>query len=292
MDVSAPGQLRIVDFIGFDPDANLLIQGEAQAVLAALQTHPNYSQMLAGGVKLAYLDPPFNTGRNFKHYADRASPSTWNTKLKDLLMPVRNIISADGSVWLHLDDSEQHRARLVLDEVFGIDNFVATVIWERTKMPRLGNKAFAVRHDYLHVYRKSDSFRLARPANRPVEAIWRGEHVGSNEDATAESTTLFGSPFVTPKPEKLIRTILELTTAPGDLVLDCFSGSGTTAAVAHKLSRRWLGIEAEAATVENFFKPRMRQVVEGADRGGISPELDWAGGGGFTELVLQRNLEH
>jgi adenine specific DNA methylase Mod len=292
VDVSAPGQLRIVDFIGFDPDANLLIQGEAQAVLAALQTHPNYSQMLAGGVKLAYLDPPFNTGRNFKHYADRASPSTWNTKLKDLLMPVRNIISADGSVWLHLDDSEQHRARLVLDEVFGIDNFVATVIWERTKMPRLGNKAFAVRHDYLHVYRKSDSFRLARPANRPVEAIWRGEHVGSNEDATAESTTLFGSPFVTPKPEKLIRTILELTTAPGDLVLDCFSGSGTTAAVAHKLSRRWLGIEAEAATVENFFKPRMRQVVEGADRGGISPELDWAGGGGFTELVLQRNLEH
>jgi adenine specific DNA methylase Mod len=292
VDVNAPGQLRILDFVGLDPDDNLLIQGEAQAVLAALQTHPNHSQILAGGVKLAYLDPPFNTGRNFKHYPDRATPSTWNTKLKELLMTVRNLLLADGSLWLHLDDSEQHRARLVLDEVFGIDNFVATVIWERTKMPRLGNKGFAVRHDYIHVYRKSDSFRLARPANRPVEAIWRGKHVGSNEDATAESTTLFGSPFVTPKPERLIRTILELTTAPGDLVLDCFSGSGTTAAVAHKLSRRWLGIEAEAATVETFFKPRMRQVVEGADRGGISPELDWAGGGGFTELVLQRNLEH
>lgn len=175
----------------------------------------------------------------------------------------------------------------MLDEVFGVDNFVATVIWERTKMPRLGNKAFAVRHDYIHVYRKSNSFRLARPANRPVEAIWTSADVGSNEDATAESTTLFGSPFVTPKPENLIRTIVELTTEPGDLVLDCFSGSGTTAAVAHKLGRRWLGIEAEAATVENFFKPRMRQVVEGADRGGISPEIGWAGGGGFTELVLE-----
>lgn len=287
MDVSAPGQLRIVDFVGFDPDENLLLQGEAQAVLAALQDHPNYSQVLAGGAKLAYLDPPFNTGRNFKHYPDRATPSTWNAKLKDLLTQIRGLLSADGSVWLHLDDSEQHRARLVLDEVFGVDNFVATVIWERTKMPRLGNKAFAVRHDYIHVYRKSNSFRLARPANRPVEAIWRGEHVGSNEDATAESTTLFGSPFVTPKPENLIRTILELTTEPGDLVLDCFSGSGTTAAVAHKIGRRWLGIEAEAATVENFFKPRMRQVVEGEDRGGISPEIGWAGGGGFTELVLE-----
>lgn len=291
MNVSAPRQLRIVDFVGFDPDENLLIDGEAQAVLTAVLSHPSYSQLLTGRVKLAYLDPPFNTGRNFKHYFDRETPSTWNTKLKELLTTVRDILSVDGSVWLHLDDSEQHRARLVLDEVFGIDNFVATVIWERTKMPRLGNKAFAVRHDYIHVYRKSDSFRLARPANRPVEAIWPSADVGSNEDATAENTALFGNPFATPKPERLLRTIIELTTAPGDVVLDCFSGSGTTAAVAHKLGRRWLGIEAEAATVGTFFKPRMRQVVEGSDRGGISRELGWTGGGGFTELVLEHTLD-
>lgn len=290
MEISAPSRLRILDFVGFDPDENLLIHGEAQAVLTALQIHPSYSQLLTGRVKLAYLDPPFNTGRNFKHYLDRATPSIWNTKLKELLTLVRNLLSEDGSVWLHLNDSEQHRARLVLDEVFGIDNFVATVIWERTKMPRLGNKAFAVRHDYIHVYRKSDSFRLARPANRPVEAIWTSADVGSNDDATAESTALFGNPFATPKPEKLLRTIMELTTAPGDLVLDCFSGSGTTAAVAHKLGRRWLGIEAEAATVETFFKPRMRQVVEGTDRGGISHDVCWTGGGGFTELVLEDTL--
>jgi adenine specific DNA methylase Mod len=291
VDVTAPGQLRIHDFVGLDPDDNLLIQGEAQAVLAALQTHPRYSRMLAGGVKLAYLDPPFNTGRNFGHYLDRDTPSRWNTKLKDLLMMVRNLLVADGSVWLHLDDSEQHRARLVLDEVFGNDNFAATVIWERTKMPRLGSKAFAIRHDYIHVYRKSSAFRLARPENRPVEAIWTSADTGSNEDATAESATLFDSPFATPKPEKLLRRIIELTTEPGDLVLDCFSGSGTTAAVAHKLGRRWLGIEAEAATVENFFKPRMRQVVEGTDRGGVSNEIGWIGGGGFTELVLEQQLD-
>ncbi len=291
MDVNAPRQLRILDFVGVDPDDNLLIQGEAQAVLAALQNHPNYSHILAGGVRLAYLDPPFNTGRHFKHYLDRDTPSRWNTKLKDLLKTVRDLFADDGSVWLHLDDSEQHRARLVLDEVFGIANFVATIVWERTKMPRLGNKAFAIRHDYIHVYRKSSAFQLARPENRPVEAIWTSADVGSNEDATAESTTLFDSPFATPKPEKLLRRIIELTTEPGDLVLDCFSGSGTTAAVAHKLGRRWLGIEAEAATVKNFFKPRMSQVVEGADRGGISQDIGWAGGGGFTELVLQPNFD-
>ncbi len=158
-------------------------------------------------------------------------------------------------------------------------------------MPRLGNKAFAIRHDYIHVYRKSSAFRLARPENRPVEAIWTSREVGSNEDATAESATLFGGSFATPKPEKLLRRIIELTTELGDLVLDCFSGSGTTAAVAHKLGRRWLGIEAEAATVENFFKPRMRQVVEGTDRGGVSDEIGWIGGGGFTELVLQRHTD-
>ncbi len=291
MNVSAPRQLRIVDFVGFDPDDNLLIGGEAQEVLTALQIHPSYTQLLTGRVKLAYLDPPFNTRRNFKHYPDSATPSTWNTRLKELLTTIRNLLSEDGSVWLHLDDSEQHRARLVLDEVFGIDNFVATVIWERTKMPRLGNKAFAVRHDYIHVYRKSDSFRLVRPANRPVEAIWTSADVGSNDDATAESTALFGNPFATPKPEKLLRTIIELTTASGDVVLDCFSGSGTTAAVAHKLGRRWLGIEAAAATVETFFNPRMRKVVEGTDRGGISYEVGWMGGGGFTELVLEHTLE-
>ena len=292
MEANAPGQLRILDFIGLDPDDNLLIQGEAQEVLAALRNHPNYSKILAGGVKLTYLDPPFNTGRNFKHYLDKAPPATWNTKLRELLKTVRDILAEDGSVWLHLDDSEQHRARLVLDEVFGIDSFVATIVWERTKMPRLGNKAFAIRHDYIHVYRKSRAFRLARPENRPVEAIWTSAESGSNEDATAESATLFASPFATPKPEKLLRRIIELTTAPGDLVLDCFSGSGTTAAVAHKLGRRWLGVEAEAATVGNFFKPRMRQVVEGSDRGGVSQDLGWAGSGGFTELALQRNLDH
>ena len=291
MDASAPVHLRILNFVGLDPDDNLLIQGEAQAVLTALQKHPNYSQILAGGVKLTYLDPPFNTGRGFKHYLDRETPSQWNTKLRELLTLVRDILSSDGSVWLHLDDSEQHRARLVLDEIFGTDNFVATVVWQRTKMPRLGNKAFAVRHDYIHVYRKSSAFQLARPENRPVEAIWTSADFGSNEDATIESTRLFGSPFSTPKPEKLLRRIIELTTAPGDLVLDCFSGSGTTAAVAHKLGRRWLGIETEAATVENFFKPRMHQVVEGSDRGGVSQDLGWAGGGGFTELVLRPNLD-
>ena len=78
------------------------------------------------------------------------------------------------------------------------------------------------------------------------------------------------APFATPKPEKLLRRVIEIATRPGDLVLDAFAGSGTTAAVAHKLGRRWLAIELQAETVEHFTAPRLRKVALGKDMGGIS----------------------
>ena len=151
-------------------------------------------------------------------------------------------------------------------------------------MPRWGKKPFAVRHDYIHVYRKSPAFRLARPSEHPIAAIWPCEDVGSSDDALAESMQLFVDPFATPKPEKLLRRVVELTTEPGDIVMDCFAGSGTTPAVAHKLGRRWVAIERETTTVNHFLKPRMEQVVDGVDRGGISKIVGWSGGGGFTQL--------
>ncbi len=282
--------MRVVECIGLDPDENLLITGAALDSLGSLEAGSSHGQRLYGSVKLAYLDPPFNTGRNFKQYRDKVDPFTWNIRLKDILSRIRRFLAEDGSIWLHLDDAEQHRARLVLDEVFGPGNFVATVIWERTRMPRLGNKPFATRHDYIHVYRKSTPFRLARPAGIPIEAIWRCGESGSTEEATAEGNRLFGQLFATPKPEQLMRRVIELATAPGDWVMDCFAGSGTTAAVAHKLGRRWVAVEAEPATVEEFIKPRMQRVVDGTDRGGISETVGWAGGGGFTHLILDKSV--
>jgi adenine-specific DNA-methyltransferase len=279
--------LRIIDFTGLDPDDNAMIEGEAIETLAAIGNHARYAHRFLGHVKVAYLDPPYNTGRRYKHYLDKIDPFGWNTHLKELLAHVRRFLADDGSVWLQLNDSEQHRARLVLDEVFGPENFVATVIWVRTRMPRIGLKPFATRHDYIHVYRKSDAFRLPGRGADPVEAIWSSEESGSNELAAIESSRAFQERFSTPKPEQLLRRMIELATEPGDLVLDCFAGSGTTPAVAHKLGRRWISVEVEPSTIRNFLKPRMQQVVEGTDPGEVSPDVDWSGGGGFTHLAVE-----
>lgn len=280
------GTLRIIDFVGLDPDDNLLIQGEARQTLATIADHPRYAGRVVGQVRVAYLDPPYNTGQNFTHYRDKIDTFNWNTRMKATLQLVHRFLADDGSVWLQLNDSEQHRARLVLDEVFGPHNFVTTIIWVRTQMPRLGQKAFAIRHDYIHVYRKSKAFRLAMPSDIPAETIWSDDRTGSNELASIESRELFGTPFTTPKPEQLIKRILELTTEPGDLVLDCFAGSGTTPAVAHKLGRRWIAVELEASTVDGFIRPRLERVVDGSDQSGISREVGWSGGGGFTHLAV------
>jgi adenine-specific DNA-methyltransferase len=88
--------------------------------------------------------------------------------------------------------------------------------------------------------------------------------------------------FDTPKPEELVSRILAIATNPGDLVLDAYLGSGTTAAVAHKMGRRWFGIECGPQAVTHCAE-RMRQVI-GGEPGGISAAVGWSGGGGFTYL--------
>ncbi len=102
--------------------------------------------------------------------------------------------------------------------------------------------------------------------------LWFNAEVGHNRTAKAELNALFPETnvFATPKPERLLQRIIQIATNPGDIVLDCFLGSGTTAAVAHKMGRRWVGIEREAATIEAFALPRLRKVVAGEDPGGIS----------------------
>lgn len=102
---------------------------------------------------------------------------------------------------------------------------------------------------------------------------WPADEVGTNQDAKRDHLRrLFPGtePFATPKPETLLRRIIEIATRPGDLVVDGFAGSGTTAAVAHKLGRRWVAVERSAATVTGFTLPRLRMVVDGADPGGVT----------------------
>jgi len=119
---------------------------------------------------------------------------------------------------------------------------------------------------------------------------WSNAEVGHNQEAKKEINTLFGvDSFDTPKPERLIRRIIELATNPGDLVLDSFAGSGTTGAVAHKMGRRWIMIEL-GEHCHTHIIPRLQKVIDGEDNGGISEAKNWQGGGGFRYYKLAPSL--
>lgn len=122
------------------------------------------------------------------------------------------------------------------------------------------------------------------------QTFWSYEEVGHTQDAKKEILALFEQDiFITPKPERLISRIVELSTNPGDLVLDSFLGSGTTAAVAHKMGRRWIGIEL-GEHCHTHCLPRLKKVVDGTDPGGITEAVGWKGGGGFRYYKLAPSL--
>jgi adenine-specific DNA-methyltransferase len=121
-------------------------------------------------------------------------------------------------------------------------------------------------------------------------SLWHYEFAGTNQDAKKEIKALFGTKlFDTPKPEKLISIILQIATNPGDLVLDSFLGSGTTAAVAHKMGRRWIGVEL-GDHCYTHCKVRLDKVIDGTAAGGITKAVDWKGGGGYRFYELAPTL--
>ncbi len=120
---------------------------------------------------------------------------------------------------------------------------------------------------------------------------WAHEDAGHTDEAKKEMGALFGkkSSFDTPKPERLLKRVLEIATNPGDLVLDSFLGSGTTAAVAHKMNRRYIGIEM-GDHAYTHCKKRLDMVIDGEDMGGISKAVNWQGGGGYRFYELAGTL--
>ncbi len=363
---------------------NLLIRGDALNALRSLTELPEFARELVGKVKLAYLDPPFNTQQSFLHYDDALEHSVWLTMMRDRLAQIKTLLSPDGSVWVHCDDSEQHRLRSVMDEVFGFQAFVATVVWEN-RYSRSNDAGLSVSHNYLLVYaptprvwnqkrnrlirteaqakqyRNPDSDprgpwrsipwdapsireNLSYPITTPSGKVrlpppgrhwsrtedqwnqlvaegrayfgknddgapalkqylseassivpntwWEHEDAGHSDEAARESKALFPTEagFATPKPERLMRRIIEIATNASDIVLDCFLGSGTTAAVAHKMGRRWVGIERSADNLDRYVIPRLTKVVEGTDPGGITGTAGWEGGGGFRVLDVAPSM--
>lgn len=120
-----------------------------------------------------------------------------------------------------------------------------------------------------------------------LTTLW--DDLDTTTNATKHSQTMFVNSFTNPKPENLIERILKLSTKPGDLVLDSFLGSGTTAAVAQKMGRKWIGVEMGDQAYD-FCKVRLDKVIDGSDQGGISKSVNWKGGGGYRFYELAPTL--
>lgn len=397
---------------------NLLILGESGDVLEALTRVPEWSEKYVGKIKCIYIDPPFNTAQTFANYEDNLEHSVWLTMMRDRLLHLRDLLSVDGSIWVHLDDVETHRMRSLLDEVFGAGNFQAEVVWQKADSARNDVSGFSADHDVVLVYGKSsvtslnrmertaaDNARFSNPdgdergiwfsgdrtapaalkarqhpsiygvqhpitgemvypargrcwavgvdrqlsslrqfgaykaikpdlarrgsesgipldklrsdvpdyvlveqdaeeraltatkrieqgnwpeffvteksfglkayppkQGQPPRTWWTNDEVGHNRGAKSEIKALFPgtTAFATPKPEHLLERIIHIATNPGDIVLDVFAGSGTTAAVAQKMGRRWVTCELVEDTFNRFTRPRLEKVVGGEDQGGIT----------------------
>lgn len=396
---------------------NLLILGESGDVLEAMTRVPELVDKYVGKVRCVYIDPPFNTfNATFGNYEDNLEHSIWLTMMRDRLIHLYKLLADDGSIWVHLNDVENHRMRMLLDEVFGPGNFVAEVVWEKSDSPRRGD-GFSDDHDNIIVYGKTksvllnkmprteaDNARFTNPdddpngpwwddnpsANKgdgsggmcyaiqnpltgemlrppagsswrlsqrtyfeelnkwapyryknlhdaewraqnegvPVEkasddvcaivldvpldearelveerraqpdlpkilirstgglgrkayipadgtnprTLWRNEDVGHNRQGKSEVKALFPGqkPFSTPKPERMLERVIQIATNPGDIVLDVFAGSGTTAAVAQKMGRRWVTCELIEDTFTRFLRPRLDKVIQDQDPGGVT----------------------
>ena len=124
----------------------------------------------------------------------------------------------------------------------------------------------------------------------PSPTVWLHGDVGHNHEARDEVKQFNpADPFATPKPERLLKRVLDLATNPGDLVLDSFAGSGTTGAVAHKMGRRWIMVEL-GEHAKTHIVPRMQKVIDGTDKGGVTEATGWKGGGGYRFCRLAPSL--
>ncbi len=387
---------------------NLLIHGDNLLALKALE------HQYAGKVKCVYIDPPYNTGNAFEHYEDGLEHSKWLTLMRDRIDAIYKLLASDGFMACHIDDAEGHYLKVMLDEVFGRENYLTTLYVQ----VRYANKTLKQDMDFhkqieqVHVYRKGWG---AKPnlnkknssyekfnyyikelaggkeislGNKRVMVFQKGEYliekgVGSDDglkEVWASGTILDGNssgrffrdflagrsnidglgvlyrvdgigddkfPYryftgpqrasaskgkyyqgvpidklnsdndfsTTPienyydfaanfgncrheggvdfrsgkKPEALVELILKHFSSPGDLVLDSFAGSGTTAAVAHKMGRQWITIELAEQAVTHVV-PRIQSVIDGKDMTGVTEKYNWQGGGGFRYLRLAPSL--
>ena len=173
-----------VNVTGKDIFDNRLIFGDNLLALKALE------QEFAGKVKCVFIDPPYNTGSAFTHYDDGKEHSLWLTMMRDRLELLRGLLSEDGSIWITVDDNEAHYLKVLGDEVFGRDNFVSTIVWEKADSPRNSARQISSDHDYILVYSRNPSWSPNRlPRTAAADSIY------ANPDNDPRGPWLPGDPY-------------------------------------------------------------------------------------------------
>ena len=288
------------------PQAGMFFHGDNKDVLAWLLANG-----FRGKVKLIYIDPPFDSGADYVRniglrgkrksieiegesyslgeqiqYNDIWVNDNYLQFLYERLLLLRELLSEDGSIFIHLDYRKVSFARLLLDEIFGAESFRNDIIWNYRKWGRSDN-AFLKNHDTILFYAKSSKNIFNRqymPLSESTQRRFKGKfQVWADEDRTRKITTDDDSQgafmsdvweiayipgasaektgYPTQKPEEILARIIKSSSNPGDLVLDCFIGSGTTAGVAQKLGRRWIGADINKGAVQTSVK-RLQAVME------------------------------
>ena len=395
-----------------DPDTeNMLIHGDNLMALKALENK------YANKIKCIYVDPPFNTGSAFEHYNDNLEHSIWLNLMYYRFKYFHTLLRSDGALFVNLDDSEAAYAKVILDEIFGRNNYLNEIIVATNKSFGFKSTSDGIfkQANHLLLYAKNKSkcnlnsdkliiekeydeqykFVFENTDKDEKEWTWRNikevvaEELGykNSKEAKKELRDMFdekialyaidnsknvfrtasvtGGAFLKrkntiqyskahkneivrhpnddmdymfiggervlfykerlkeidgimlpaelitdiwndisvegiakegsvnfpkgKKPEKLLKRCIEISSNPGDLVLDSFLGSGTTAAVAHKMGRKWIGIEM-GDHAYSHCKVRLDKVISGEDKGGITKSVNWQGGGGYRFYELAPTL--
>ena len=380
----------------------MIIHGDNLLALRSIENFTN-------SIKLIYIDPPFNTGNAFEYYDDGLEHSIWLNLMYQRIKLLHGLLAEDGAFCMHLDDGEVHYAKVICDEVFGRNNFIATVAIRSSTPSGVKtahkNKKLIKQKDLMLVYKKSDLLvinpqyvrkssydthfsyyadkdnAVVQPLldvliqkgilkkgdklsdldiNNPRHREFYVSHADSicqtqsfkNEEIKKASRNyvdkiyfvnkgepnelmfyngrqltplrnsinkvLYGDSIIddmsvllcdfwedvdfqntqheggvdfpnSKKPEALLMRIISLFTNEGDLVLDSFLGSGTTAAVAHKMHRKYIGIELGEHAYSHCYT-RLKSIISGTDPSGISRAISWNGGGGFKFYELAPSL--
>src|SRR3989344_1629201 len=281
---------------------NLLLHGDNKEILSMLLV-----EGFRGKIDLVYIDPPFDSGADYvRHvelrggklklegmgqslseqtqYTDIWKNDTYLQFMYERLQLLRELLSDQGSIYLHCDWHKSHQLRFLLDEVFGAENFVNEIAWCYTGPTRQINN-FPRKHDTILYYAKGKSGKIfnADAIRVPYAALHQGGgHFGEGIDADLEKEYLEKGKVIedwwsdlspvdrlvreqvhypTQKPEALLERIVKASSNPDSIVLDCFAGSGTTMAAAQKLGRRWIGCDINRGAIQVSLK-RLANVVE------------------------------